>query len=90
MQPRVYSTDWSWPVFFRGFGLGFGRFVGAGFFFFCVLFPFSGQLSLSLEGVLMGSGAWVALAALYGTSEGSDAVKAWRERMWRARFSSHA
>lgn len=90
MQPHVQRSEWSWRVFFDGFWIGFGQFVGAGFFFFCVLFPFSGSLSLSVEGMLMGGGGWIFLAAVYGASQGDAAVKAWRERVWRSRFSSQA
>ena len=88
MQSRTNSSDWNWPVFFEGFWLGFGKFVGAGFFFFCVLFPFSGRLSLTVEGMLMGGSFWVVLAALFGASAGDAAVRAWRERQWQERFNS--
>lgn len=83
MQLRIYPSNWNQPAYLRGFWIGFGRFVGGGFFFFCLLFPFSGSLTLSLEGVLMGSGFWAVLAALYGASEGDAAVKASRAKTWQ-------
>lgn len=90
MPLKTASSDWNWPTFFEGFWLGFGKFVGAGFFFFCVLFPFSGSLSLSVEGILMGGGFWILLSALFGASQGELAVRRWRERKWQSRLNSYS
>lgn len=87
---KTTSPDWNWPAFFEGFWIGFGRFVGAGFLFFCVLFPFSGSLSLTLEGVLMGGSFWIFLSALFGANQGEAAVRKWRERKGQSRFNSYS